>query len=150
VFAIKDCCMGFERKDYLKRQFDQLGRVLGKLLADLLGLKQQGQLAESLAVVDQSLQEVLTLNFKRLVAIAPQELVHRLQKEYHLEPHHLEPMADILYEAAEGFLQQQDAATAHALWERSLTLYEHLEATETLFSFERHFRIQQLKSMLAS
>jgi hypothetical protein len=140
--------MGFERKDYLKRQFDQLGRVLGKLLADLLGLKQQGQLAESLAVVDQSLQEVLTLNFRRLVAIAPQELVHRLQKEYYLEPHHLEPMADILYEAAEGFLQQQDPETARALWERALVLYEHLEATETTFSFERHFRINQLKNFL--
>lgn len=141
--------MGFERKDYLKRQFDQLGRALGKLLADLLGLKQQGKLGDGLAVVDQSLQEVLTLNFQRLVAIAPKELVPTLQRDYHLEPHHLEPMADILYEAGEGFLLQKDAATAHALWERALVLYTHLEASETTFSFERHLRIKHLNQLLS-
>ncbi|EMR01162.1 hypothetical protein [Cesiribacter andamanensis] len=140
--------MGFERSDYLKRQFDQLGRALGKLLADLLGIKQQGQPGEVLALLDQRLQELLTLSVKQLAAIAPRELVPTLQQEYKLEPHHLEPMADVLCEAAEGFLLQHDAQTARALWERALVLYTHLEADESLFSFERHFKIKRLQELL--
>lgn len=141
--------MGFERRDFLKKQIDQLGRVLGKMLADLLGLKQQGQVAEGLAVVEESMQKALSLNLVSLVAIAPPDLVNWLQQKHQFAPEHLEPMADILYEAAEGFLVQNDAATAKALWERALALYEHLEATETTFSLERHYRIAAIKKLVS-
>lgn len=141
--------MGFERRDFLKKQIDQLGRVLGKMLADLLGLKQQGQVAEGLAVVEESMQKALSLNLVSLVAIAPPDLVSWLQQKHQFAPEHLEPMADILYEAAEGFLVQNDPATAKALWERALALYEHLEATETTFSLERHYRIAAIKKLIS-
>ncbi len=139
--------MGLERKDFLKKQIDELGRVLGKMLADLLGLKQQGQVSEGLAVVEESMQKALSLNLISLVTVAPPALVAWLQEKHNFAPQHLEPMADILYEAAEGFVLQNDTATANALWERALVLYEHLEITETTFSFERHFRIEQLKQL---
>lgn len=141
--------MGFERRDFLKKQIDQLGRVLGKMLADLLGLKQQGQVAEGLAVVEESMQKALSLNLVSLVAIAPPDLVSWLKQKHHFAPEHLEPMADILYEAAEGFLVQNDPATAKALWERALALYEHLETTETTFSLERHYRIAAIKKLVS-
>ena len=141
--------MGFERKDYLKKQIDQLGRVLGKMLVDLLGLKQQGQVSEGLKMVDETMQRVLSLNLISLVAVNPKVLVGWLQKEHQFKPEHLEPMADVLYEAAEGYLLQKDPNTARALWERALVIYEHLEATEVTFSLERHYRIQQLKKLIS-
>lgn len=141
--------MGFERRDFLKKQIDQLGRVLGKMLADLLGLKQQGQVSEGLSAVDESLQKALSLNLVSLIAIEPRELVAWLKREKQFEQQHLEPMADILYEAAEGFLIQNDTETARALWERSLALYEHLQESQTTFSLERHYRIDQLKKLLS-
>lgn len=140
--------MGFERRDFLKKQIDQLGRVLGKMLADLLGLKQQGQVSEGLKMVDETMQRVLSLNLVSLVAVNPKELVGWLQQEHHFQPEHLATMADILYEAAQAHLLQKDEQTARALWERALAIYEHLEATEPTFSLERHYRIEQLKSLL--
>ena len=140
--------MGFERRDFLKKQIDQLGRVLGKMLADLLGLKQQGQVSEGLKMVDETMQKVLSLNLISLVAVNPKELAGWLQREHQFTPEHLEPMANILYEAAEGFLLQNDAKTAKALWERALALYEHLEASESTFSFERHQHIQAIKKLI--
>lgn len=140
--------MGFERRDYLKKQIDQLGRVLGKMLADLLGLKQQGQVNEGLQLVNETMQKVLSLNLISLVAVSPKELVGWLQREHQFKPEHLETMAHILYEAAEGFLLQNDTETAKALWERALALYEHLEASESTFSFERHQRIEAIKKLI--
>ncbi len=140
--------MGFERRDFLKKQLDQLGRVLGKMLADLLGLKQQGQVSEALNAVDESLQKALSLNLVSLIAIHPRELVAWLRQEKQFQHQHLEPMADILYEAAEGFLLQNDTDTARALWERALALYEHIQDSETTFSLERHYRIGQLKKLV--
>ena len=142
--------MGFERKDYLKKQIDQLGRVLGKMLADLLGLKQQGQVSEGLQMVDETMQKALSLNLISMIAVSPRELVDWLKREHQFQPEHLEPMADILYESAEGFLLQKDTQTAHALWERALAIYEHLEATETTFSLERHYRIEEIKTLIGS
>ena len=141
--------MGFERRDYLKKQIDQLGRVLGKMLADLLGLKQQGLVSDGLQMVDETMQRVLSLNLISLIAVSPKELVAWLKKEKQFEPEHLEPMADILYEAAEAYLIEKDTDTARALWERALAIYEHLEETEPTFSLERHYRIEQLKSLLS-
>jgi hypothetical protein len=141
--------MGFERRDYLKKQIDQLGRVLGKMLADMLGLKQQGQVGEAMQLVDETMQRVLSLNLISMIAVSPRELVVWLRQEHQFQPEHLAPMADILYESAEGFLLQKDTATARALWERAQAIYEHLEATETTFSLERHYRIAQIKSLLS-
>jgi hypothetical protein len=39
-----------EQRDYLKKQIDQLGQVLGKIFSDLLGLKSNGQINGGSAV----------------------------------------------------------------------------------------------------
>jgi len=57
-----------EQSDYLKRQIDQLGLVLAKLLASILGLPQKKIPADTLAEIDRVLQNELSLNTKTIAA----------------------------------------------------------------------------------
>lgn len=55
-----------EQRDYLQKQIDQLGRVLGKLLADLIGLKNQGEISEGIEIISQKLKDELDLDLESL------------------------------------------------------------------------------------
>ena len=44
-----------QQEDWLIRQINQLGRVLGKILSDLLGLKTQGRVSEGIEAAEQTL-----------------------------------------------------------------------------------------------
>ena len=46
-----------QQEDFLKRQIDQLGQVLGKILADLIGLKAVGQIGEGIEASSQALKK---------------------------------------------------------------------------------------------
>jgi hypothetical protein len=62
-----------QQEDWLIRQINQLGRVLGKILADLLGLKTRGQLGEGIEAAEQTLKNELDLNIDVLIIIPTQE-----------------------------------------------------------------------------
>ena len=44
-----------EQRDYLKKQIDQLGKVLAKAFSDLLGLKNSGQINVGFELTNQTL-----------------------------------------------------------------------------------------------
>ena len=46
-----------EQQDYLKKQIDQLGKVLGKIFSDLFGLKSNGQINAGLEITNQTLKK---------------------------------------------------------------------------------------------
>ena len=55
-----------EQRDFLQKQIDQLGRVLGKLLADLIGLQNQGEVSEGIEITSQKLKDELDLDLESL------------------------------------------------------------------------------------
>jgi hypothetical protein len=63
------------QEDYLKRQIDQLGQVLGKILADLIGLKTQGHIGEGIEEVNQKLKSELNLNINELTLIPVENFI---------------------------------------------------------------------------
>jgi hypothetical protein len=135
-----------QQEDYIKRQIDQLGRVLGKILADLTGLKSQGQMGDGIEAADHALQNDLGLNISELNAIPIELFISRLQTEKGMRDQTFEQLAGILFTIAE---ELDDAVTANEkkqkLYERSLVLYEHLDTTSSTYSFDRHMRIEKIK-----
>lgn len=68
-----------EQEDYLKRQIDQLGRVLGKILADLMELKAQGQVGGGMEAASQALKNELGLNIDELTTIPAEKFITRIR-----------------------------------------------------------------------
>ena len=136
-----------EQEDYIKRQIDQLGRALGKILADLIGLKTGGEMSEGIEEADQALKNALNLKIDDLISIPAEKFVQTLQEAGKLNNDNLTILADLLLLIAEELDQNEpENEKIKNLYMRSLTIYEHIDKTSSTFSFERHYKIEKINN----
>jgi hypothetical protein len=138
-----------EQEDYLKRQIDQLGRVLGKILADLTGLKARGQAGNGIEAADQALKNELNLDINELSSIPSGRFISTLMEDRKLSSETLEKLAEILFIIADTIEQSPETRRrSQELYERSLLLYEYTDKSSTTYSFDRHQKIENLKCLI--
>jgi hypothetical protein len=138
-----------QQEDYIKRQIDQLGRVLGKILADLIGLKAKGQVSEGIEAASEALKGELDLDIDDLASIPPEKFLLILKEEKKLSDINFEKLADILFLLAEKpDLFNSDKDRRSKLYERSLIMYEYLDKTSSTYSFERNAKIEKIRNWL--
>ncbi len=130
-----------ERRDYFKKQIDQLGRVLGKILADFLALKSTSKVGEAIESVVQSLNTKLDLDPEMLADAPRSEIVDKLIRVYGFNNDNLELLANILLTAAE---ERQDDPLWKKLMGHSLTIFRYLETVDATYSLERRFKIDKI------
>jgi hypothetical protein len=134
-----------EQEDFIKRQIDQLGRALGKILADLLGLQSHGEMAEGIRATDQALKIGLGLDTNDLILIPSEMFIQTLEKNRKMSSECFDHLAGILFTLAEEPGQSDTAKLKKKkLYERSLAIYKHLDNTSTTYSFDRHSRIEKI------
>jgi hypothetical protein len=132
--------MGLE--DYFKKQIDQLGKVLAQLIADMIGLKAQGQETEMVAVVDKALKNELGLDISALIAIPQDQFINELKSQTDINDSNLNSLAEILFNIT---IEHQNKEIKDKLLIRTLKIYEYLEKNDKTFSMDRHFKIEQIK-----
>jgi hypothetical protein len=138
-----------QQEDWLIRQINQLGRVLGKILADLLGLKTRGQLSEGIEAAEQTLKNELDLNIDVLITIPAEEFIKSLQEGQNFSDENLDNLADIFFLIAEEPDQKGlDNEKKKKLYERSLTIYQYLDNKGTTYSFDRHYKIEKIRNAI--
>jgi len=138
-----------EQRDYLKRQIDQLGQVLGKILADLLGLKSKGQTTEAIEISGQILKNELGYDFDELLEIPAEDLIIDLQKNKKLNLENFNSLAEILLLIADDLNEEQPGNDkSKNLYNRCLIVYEFLNKADSTYSFERRLRIERLKALI--
>lgn len=141
--------MNMEQEDYIKRQIDQLGRVLGKILADLTGLKSQGKTSVGIEAVDQVVKNELDFTIDEMTSIPTEKFINILQGGRKLSNDTINNLADILFIIAEELVPSDtDHEKKKKMYERALTIYEHLEKTSSTYSFDRRYKIAQIKEAL--
>jgi hypothetical protein len=135
-----------EQEDYIKRQIDQLGRVLGKILADLVGLKATGQVNNGIESASQSMKSASGLNLDDLATIPANQLIEALRDDRQWSADNFEKLADILlFLAEEPGCGELDPDKKVKLYNRSLILYEHVEGISSTYSFDRHLKMEKIK-----
>jgi len=119
--------------DYFLRQIDILGRILGKILTDLLKKKGTGEIMDSVEVTAQALKSELDIDLSSLLLVDNENLVEFLKTEKKFGEQHLEKMAELF------FILGQDLKNEKALLflEKSLTIYEYLNKTSSTYSLDR-------------
>jgi tetratricopeptide (TPR) repeat protein len=138
-----------EERDYLKKKIDKLARVMAKMLADLLALKNQGRIAEAIEITNKALKNEITLNVDDLLAIEPGSLIKSLQMKNNFDVEHLEHLANILFVMADDLWENDpENKKSDDLYDRCLRLYEYLNETDSTYSLERHLRIETIKARI--
>jgi len=131
-----------ERRDYFKKQIDQLGRVLGKILADLLAFKNTANASEAIESAIESLTTKLDLDMAMLADVPKSEIVDRLLRFHGFNNDNLELLGDILLRIAE----EKQYIHWRKLMEHSMAIFKHLESVDSIYSLERRFKINKIKT----
>ncbi|MFZ4522059.1 MAG: hypothetical protein ACOYNC_10150 [Bacteroidales bacterium] len=138
-----------QQEDYIKRQIDQLGQVLGKILAYLSGSGTSGTVGEGFQAVDQALKEEIGMNVSELVAIPADQFIQFITETRMLNADNLEQLADLFYLlGVECDKVIDENQPAQKFYERSLMMYEQVEETSSTYSFDRHLRMKEIKTLL--
>ncbi|MFT3902728.1 MAG: hypothetical protein QM727_06120 [Niabella sp.] len=133
-----------EQQDYLKRQIDQIGWLLGRMLTDLVRLKGEGKMGEGVETVNQAFSGELDLDIAELLNIPAESFVDTLIGEKNIGVENLDKLADVLLFIADN----AHDVDRRALYGKCLIIYEYLEEAENVYSFDRRQKIEQIKNML--
>ena len=134
-----------EQKDYLMNQINEMGRVLGKILADLFRLKIQGKVSDSVQFVNHSLKQKIAFGFDELLELPARKMVDLLQIEQGFNDENLESLADLMHETAELNDLKSDSILSNHLNQRALEILEHLNDYSETFSVTRGNHIRKIK-----
>jgi hypothetical protein len=133
-----------KQDDYFLNQIDLLGRVLGKVLANLLNLSNKGEVLEGMNNVNEVLKNQLDMNLNDFLSLNSETLITYLKSEKKLSDVHLEILAEIVYTL--GLNSNTD--TAQNYIEKGLVLYSHINAVSTTYCTERIAKMDKLRMML--
>ena len=137
--------MGFE--DTFKRQIDETGKVLIRLLTGLLGLKQLEKYEDSVFLVKKTLTEKAFLDFDEIISMPPGQLAEYLSEKKKMNNHNIDKIAEVFYEIGDAAgISGGDSAQKY--FRISLALHEYLNVADSTYSFERQNKIEELKEIL--
>jgi len=135
-----------EQRDYLKRQIDQLGKVLGEIITELLGLKSGNASIQGIEDVSQILKDEIDLDLELLLSIEVDELIDFLITDKGFNDENLDKLADVFFMISNDLAS--DSSLRSSFLKRCLIIYEYLEMTQQTYSLERCFKLANIKKSL--
>src|ERR1700740_983911 len=135
------------RRDYFQNQMDQMARVLGKLLADLLGLKSDGKILEANELTLEVFSKDIGFDFEEIKNTPPELLLGFLIEKKQFSDEHIQHVANILFELG---MEKEKIEEKRILYSRANVLYEYLNSTGTIFSFDFLLKMNRIKEELDS
>ncbi len=135
-----------ERRDYLKDQIEQMGKVLGKVVADFLGLKNQGKVSQAIEIANEQMKSQLDLDLPKLARLEPDDLKNYLLTKK-LPVEHFELLADFLFDFGKAHLEL-DKPDAKSYLQKALELLDIIDDTSKTFSLDRMNKKNALHSLI--
>src|SRR3954464_15963473 len=133
-----------EQKDYLKKQFDELGQVLSTLITGLLQHKNESTFTGGIESTNQQVIEALEYNLDELLAI-PDENFISILKAKKIKNESFDKLAEWLWLIADN---EGPTETGKKFYKKSLLLLDKLESVETIYSMDRHRKIERIKKII--
>ncbi len=133
------------RQDYLKKQIDQLGKVVAKLVADLMGLKSDFRITEAEELVNTVFEKELGFNFDEIVEQSNENLISFLNTDKKFSQETMEDIANIIFEL--GMVIEDKNKQAN-YFQKAILLFEHLNTERKTFSFDFMVKINKMKELI--
>lgn len=133
-------------RDYLIRQFEEMGIFLSVLLRRLLKMKEENQHEQMASAVREELIQELKLDIDQVIMLENEEFLS-LIKTYFTSIDQLDKLADILKVIGQDSGQSFSLTKANYLL-KSLFLFTHLQETSSAFSYERRAKILELQKTI--
>lgn len=133
-------------RDYLIRQFEEMGIFLSILFRRLLKMKEENQQEQMASAVREELIQELKLDIDQVIMLENDEFLS-LIKTYFTSNDQLDKLADILKVLGQDASQSFSLTKVNYLL-KSLFLFTHLQETSSAFSYERRTKIMELQKTI--
>lgn len=133
-------------RDYLIRQFEEMGLFLAILLRRILKMKEENEQAAVESVVKEALLQELKLDIDQVVVLENVDFL-AVAKQYFTSDDQLEKLADVLKILGQDIGSSLSPTKVSYLL-KSLFLFTHLQETSSVFSYERRTKIMELHELL--
>jgi len=135
-----------EKRDLIKDQIEQLGKVLAKILSDFLGLKSKGQVSLGIEISNERLQSDLDIDIKKLTTLTKKELKDYLENRK-LTAEYLEILSKYLKEV--GLREIQTNKEKARMWlKKAIELLDVADEISKTMSFDRINKKNEIESVL--
>ena len=110
-----------QQRDTIKDEIEQLGRALGKLIANFLGLKTEGNVCEAIQLTNTELQSELGIDIQKLVLLKVNNLEEYIDYN-NLNDIHLDQLASYVFEI--GMHEKSEHGAGRKWFEAAMRLLE--------------------------
>lgn len=133
------------KRDYLIKQFEEFGKVLGQIL----GLKKEGNLSQLNDMIREASQKYAASEIDYVETIPDEVLLKTLIDEKNLTDEQLKMLGDLLFEKAEYYLRLNAPETQSLnCYKKAYLIYSFLKEHATLnFSLDMHYKLELLAKM---
>ena len=135
-----------ETRDLVKDQIEQLGRVLGKIIADFLGLKSNGDVTQGIEISKNQFKNELDIDVDKIIDLSKNELKKYLL-DHKLTGEHVELIAYYLINITESNILTGKQETKKYL-EKVLDLYDIADELSQTISFDRINKKSKIENVL--
>ncbi len=135
------------KRDYLIKQFEDFGKVLGVLL----GLKNDGKYDELESLIKNTALKFTQLEIEDVETYDNETILDTLTQDKKLTDEQLKMLGDLLYEKGEYYLNEliNKEAKGITCFEKAKLIYTFLSVHSTLnFSLDMHYKLQVLDKLL--
>lgn len=133
-------------RDYLIRQFEEMGFFLAGLLRRILKLKEENQQEQMASAVREELFQELKLDIDQVIVLENQDFLNII-KENFTSDDQLEKLANILKVLGQD-VEHSFTITKVNYLRKALFLYSFLQKNSQVFSYERRVKILELQELL--
>lgn len=134
-----------ERRDLIKDQIEQIGRVLGRLLADFLSMKTEGDMDLAIEATNAQLKSELDLDIDQLIHFSSEDL-EKYILERRFEDTDIDKLANYLYEI--GQFQTLIAQPSAPYFKTAKALLAINDSFSKTITFERIALLQKIEDEL--
>jgi hypothetical protein len=138
--------MGYVEKDFLMRQFNQLGVVLARIL----GFKEKGKFEEAQQAIDNAMTVFGLKELDYYLKIDTNSLISELTGPHKLEGIQMKVLGELFYEKGDILQKMGRIDLGRHFFIRALKILDYLSLEERIYSFEREEKIKKIKSILES
>lgn len=135
-----------QRQDYIIKQIDQLGKVLSKLLADVLGLKHDLKITEAETIVNTVFEKDLGFNFDELLKIKDAELIAFLSSNK-FDLISMEVLANLFFEIGDSSTEKEKQVNCFS---KAKIIYNHLNSERKTYSFDFMTKLNAMEKQIQS
>jgi len=135
-----------EQRDLLKDQIEQVGRVLGKILFDFVGIRTNGNVSQGIEISNERLQSELDIDIEKLKTLNKTELIEYV-KNRKLTAVHLETLSEYLKEVGKA-TTEINKSEAKLYLEKAIELLDIVDEISRTISFDREDKKSEIENVL--